>query len=214
MQKLPYRTDSTCLSDNDLILLDVLFDCDVRFQYLRQEVFCEQWNLGYSHDFDDDQLQDRLKWLCKRGVLEVGGNRNQPYFRITLKGDELWSEERCPIWDRFCTERYKTTSQKRTMMTVFAVSPQIRDDFLRLWPMYPARRRTATIADFGLVHRRSFPQLYVGVATYKEQYEWTPEEYFVYCKLDQEYRERLESERSWWRYVPELQKFILNGAES
>jgi hypothetical protein len=36
-------------------------------------------------------------------------------------------------------------------MSVIAVSPEMRDHFLAPWPQYPARRRTAVIADRPLI---------------------------------------------------------------
>jgi hypothetical protein len=212
MQKLPFRTNTTWLSDDDLILLDVLFDCGVMFRHLRRDNFQLQWNLGYAHSLDDDQLRCRLRWLIDHCVLDTDRHENRNYFRMTANGGQLWSQERCPIWDRFCTERYKITLRNRTMMSVVAVSPQIRDDFLRLWPMYPARLRTATIADYGLVPWLPFPELHVGIATYDEQSEWTPEEYAVYLDGSREYQAVLQRERSWWRFVSELQRFIPNAA--
>ncbi len=93
-------------------------------------------------------------------------------------------------------------------MSVVAVTPDARDDFLRTWPMSSARRRTSTIADYGLISWRPYPQLYVGMATYTEQNRWaTLEEFEVYEELRRKHRELLQRERSWWRDVSELQRF-------
>ncbi len=84
----------------------------------------------------------------------------------------------------------------------------VRDDFLRLWPEYPARTRKATIKDFGLVHWRDFGKLHIGLASYAEPVRRTPDEYFEWMPRHQEHIEQVERERSWWRTVRELQKFI------
>ena len=213
MQGLPYRTNTTWLSDDDLIILDVIFDGGVPFQLLRQKNFQDVWNLTFSHNLADDELRWRLRRLCDRDVVGTERYDERTFFCMTSIGGDLWSQERCPVWERFCSDRYRTTSQGRTMMSVVAVSAKIRDDFVSLWPMYPARRRTATIGDCGLVPWRSFHQLHVGVATYVEEHEWSRDEFEVWIHRDREHETLLERERSWWRDVSELQRFVPHIAE-
>ena len=216
MHELPFRTNTTFLTDDELILLDVLFDGAKWKNCLYREVFREQWNLGYSHNLNDDELGSHLRSLCEHGVLESEFDDNGQCFRITVFGGELWSQERLPVWDRFCHDCYTTTSRGRTMMSVVAVSPRIRDEFLDLFPMYPARRRIATIERHVLISWHPFSKLYVGSATYIEQREWhSIEEYNAYKTMFREHWELLKQKRSWWRTVGELQRFVPhNGKES
>ena len=133
-------------------------------------------------------------------------------YKLTVNGGGLWSAERCPIWERYCTERYKTTLRQRTLMTVVAVSASVRDDFLDYWPMYTARRKASTISDFGLVPWHTFGTLYIGVATYSEPMRLSMDEiddYLVRCK---NHFAILNANRSWWRMVSELQRFIESDA--
>jgi hypothetical protein len=208
MHSRPYRTGKTWLTDDQLVLLDVLFHCGTSFHLLRRENFLEQWNLGYAHSLDDVMLECNLRWLCEHGVLDAEQDDAQTWFGVTRAGGELWSQERCPVWDRYCIERYTTTSRGRTQMSVMAVSAEVRDHFLVLWPQYPARRRTTVIADFPLIGWHPFAQLYVGVATYEEPREWTPAEYVVWAEQWRQHWAMLERERSWWRNVPELQRLV------
>jgi hypothetical protein len=209
MRNPPFRTGRTWLSDNQLTLLDVLFDGPAPFTVLRSDIFHEQWNLGYSHNLSDEKLGCELRWLCEHGVLEIQRVGHRAIYRITANGGELWSQERCPVWERYCMERYHTTSRGRTMMSVVATSPHIRDGFLRLWPLYPARHRCATIADYGLIRWRPLARLHAGLATYQEEHpSGGPQRNcgpitrrIVIIKT------LLERERTWWRFVPELQKF-------
>ena len=210
MQNLPFRTRSTSICDDDLILLDVLFDGAASTRLLRRDVFHWQWNLGYSHNLTDNELRSHLLKLCELGVIKTTVSGTRICFQLTALGRDLWSQERCPDWSRFCRERYREISQGRTLMSVVAVSTEIRDDFLRVRLMNPARRRTARISDFGLVPWKPFGQLQVGMATYVEQHQWTLEELSVQEALLREYRTRLERERTWWRTVPELQRFVPN----
>jgi hypothetical protein len=212
MQNLPFRTQATWLSDNDLILLDALFDRPASIRFLRRKAFHAQYNLGYLHRYNDDELRLRLLYLSEQGILRPESWNNRTLFHMTAEGGSLWSQERCPVWDRFCTERYQETSSGRTLMTVIAISPTIRDDFLRIWPPTDARRRVATVSDYGLVPWHPFPILYVGLATYVEQRRWTWEEYTAFAEILREHRARLQRERSWWRFVPELQRFTTTGA--
>lgn len=214
MDELPYRTNSTWLDDVDLILLDAMFDRGTFFRLLRSVVFRSQWNPGYSHDLTDDQLRTRLQKLVDHGVLMAGHPPRGTVLRITPAGADLWSHERCPDWERFCRERYTETRGGRELMSVIAVSPQIRDDFLRLWPECPTRdsvRRRATsirnMKNSQLLNWKSFERYHVGLATYRVQQEWTLDEFEVHRGLYLEHINRLEEERSWWRTVPELQKF-------
>jgi hypothetical protein len=216
MMHLPFRTNRTWLTDDQLILLDVLFDVAVSFKRLRAEDFGERWNVRYSHQLDDAQLQCALRWLCEHGVLEIERDADGTAFhRMTAAGGALWSEERCPVWERYCTERYKTTSRGRTLMTVTAVSAEVRDHFLSLWSPNHGRRRAVTISDGGLIRWHSFGQLFVGVTTYEGKNPWeatweTPQEFAAW----RERQAKIECERTWWRCVSELQRFVPNQAKT
>lgn len=196
----PFRTGETWLTDDQLILLDVLFDTHATFRLLRRHRFHEQWNLGYVHDLDDDALKRNLKLLCERGILNLLRDADRIAFRMTCTGGQLWSRERCPDWTRYCTEQYRDSPRGRELMTVLAVSADVRDQFLTLWPRYPARRKIAVIRDRPLIEWHPFPQLYIGLASYDNRAEEVSEY--------REHRSRLERGRSWWRTVPELQRFV------
>jgi hypothetical protein len=194
------------LTDDQLILLDALFYAPTSAGLLRRDGFHHQWNFGYAHALDDAELDCHLRWLCEHGVLERETDAESVRVALTAYGGELWSQERCPAWERFCKERYATTSRGRTRMTVLAASPEIRDDFLRLWPPTPARFRKAAIDGLPLIDWHPFPRLFVGVATYEEQLEFNLADYAEDCQR----HTTVERERSWWRNVSELQRFV-NG---
>jgi hypothetical protein len=210
---MPFRTGRTWLTDDQLILLDAMFARGTFFRLLCREGYFEQWNLGYAHRLDEAELRLNLRWLCEHGVLGSEVSGNQTVFHLTPAGGDLWSQERCPVWDRYCTECYRTTSRGKTMMTVYAVSSRVRDEFLALWPPAPARRRTSTIVDRGLIGWRPFSQVFVGVATYQEQRECTPAEYAEWARRYHQHQVVLENQRTWWRCVPELQRFVRRPAD-
>jgi hypothetical protein len=214
MKNLPFRTNSTWLDDVDLVLLDALFDCGTLFRLLRSVVFRPQWNLGYSHDLTDEQLRTRLQNLVDRGVLTAEHPPRGTVLRMTPEGGELWSQERRPNWERFCNEGYSETRGGRELMSVVALSPEIRDDFLRLWPECPTRdsvrRRAASIhnaKNHELLNWKSFECYHVGLATCRVQREWTLKEYPEFRARYRDHLARLDEERTWWRCVSELQRF-------
>jgi hypothetical protein len=200
MSSLPFRTRTTSLSDGELILLDVLFDSGSTYRLLRRSRWHGQFNLSYDHGFDDAELRHRLRSLCDQGILEWERSHNQYCFRMTPLGGDLWSQERCPVWNRYCCERYREDSRGRTHMLVLAASPEIRDDFLNIWPMSPARRRTATFEDSGLIYWRPFAKIYAGVAFYLEDDDRRR-------RLHEHWKD-IEPRRTWWRFVKELQRFV------
>ena len=208
MTLLPFRTNETLLTESDLIILDVLFNTSCELRFLRDSVFKKQWNLSYSHNLGDVALEDTIASLCQRGILVSEIDSDRTLYKLTVGGGDLWSAERCPVWERYCTERYKTTIRQRTMMTVIAVSASVRDEFLDYFPMYTARRKASTISDFGLVPWHTFGTLYIGVATYSEPRRISMDEiddYFERCKNQITI---LNANRSCWRMVSELQRFI------
>jgi hypothetical protein len=107
----PYRTGTTWLTDDQLVLLDVLFNGGTWLRLLGREHFLEQWNLGYAHGLDDATLECNIRWLWEHGVVERERDGEHTWFRMTPDGGDLWSRERRPVWERYCMERYTTTLQ-------------------------------------------------------------------------------------------------------
>jgi hypothetical protein len=203
-----FRTYSTDLTGDELLILDVMFECSVTYPMLRTCNFVPQFN-ARPHSLDDEALKSTLDSFRSRGITygEDDKFRGHQYLSITPKGGELWAAERQPRWERYCTESYPATIRGRTIMSVKCTTSWVRDDFIRLQPEYPARTKSATINDMGLVHWRDFGQLYIGLASYTEPREWTPKEFDEWLPRHLAHIERVEKERSWWRTVNELQKF-------
>lgn len=92
-------------------------------------------------------------------------------------------------------------------MTVIAVSAKTRDSFLRCWPLDSARRKSATIRDYGIISWHPFEALYVGMISYHEQSVWAEEE-LPHAERHRGHHFLLDSNRSWWHNVPDLQRFV------
>ena len=205
-----YRSYETSLSNDELLILDMLFQSDVTAPMLRKSGFVALFN-PEPHSLEDAPLRDTLWRWVREGIIKPTDSRCQGhrYLQMTPLGGRLWSAERRPIWERYCTESYRMFGRGVDLMTVVAVSSDIRDDFLRLHPFVPSplRCRSATIRDYGLVSWHPFERLYVGLATYVEQTKWSPEEDKIHVQQESQHWEQVEAERSWWRFVDELQRF-------
>jgi hypothetical protein len=203
MQRDLRRTHATVLSDDELILLDVMFDCRPPLRLLRRSVFRNQWNLC-SHNLDDEQLRKTIDRFCEAGILvsesSSWGEEICLYYGLTPHGGELWEAERTPIWDRYATERYGGYSSGRETVTIRALSASIRDDFwrvgndARMWDSDGGRVRFWEISRHVLIYWKNFATIYVAVAHIRDCYgcDWS-----LY-----------NARRTWWRNVEELQKFL------
>jgi len=71
MEKKVSRTFATSLTDDEIILLDVMFSGGAPFRLLRRENLNSQWNRR-SHNLTDEQLRDTLQRFVKSGVMSLG----------------------------------------------------------------------------------------------------------------------------------------------
>src|SRR5438128_2599738 len=93
------RTGETALTDEQLILLDVMFNCRASFQALCHDHFHERW--CHSHHLDHTNLQETLNGLCQAGILQTHTTSEATYFSFTSQGGKLWELERMPVWSRY-----------------------------------------------------------------------------------------------------------------
>jgi hypothetical protein len=188
-----------------------MFDRSVTYCMLTQENFGPTFNAP-AHTLSDHDLKAAIRKMLRNNIVEntagSSGSGFGDHLVMTSHGGALWSSERCPVWDRYCTESYPALIRGRSIMSVKAVSAGVRDDFLQLWPESPARCRTARIRDIGLIGWHPFGHIHVGLASYDEPREWSCDEYGDWLKQHRAHVERVEAERSWWRTVGELQKFV------
>jgi hypothetical protein len=196
-----HRTGTTSLSHEELLVLDEMFDSYVS-EYVLGQLFTR---IAEKNNSKDDKLRSVLARLISCGLIELQESSDEKYFSMTNKGGELWTMERCPIWDRYCIERYAGSVQSRTIMSVRAVSEEIRDDFLRLWPLQPTRTRTYTFTDDGLIYWLNFKRVYVGVVSYASTWCESSHDFDAFKR---QHFNAVEAGRTWWRNLGELQKFL------
>ena len=111
-----FRTNKTSLTNNQLLILDVIFDGGAKPSMLRQRYFAEQWHAP-SHSLSDEQVNSTIKQWLIDGVLEVHSGEDGRYVTMTQAGGDMWAAERCPIWDRYCTCLLYTSPSPRDLST-------------------------------------------------------------------------------------------------
>ena len=113
MQIPPRRTNATDLSDDELLLFDLLFDKSAHFDQMRTEVYSLHMNCSYSHGLNDADLEMKLASLaarrlisCKVGKIwrvDIREYVEGEIYTMTDSGGHLWELERLPDWDRYIT---------------------------------------------------------------------------------------------------------------
>lgn len=87
-------------------------------------------------------------------------------------------------------------------------------DGVRLWPITheaekSVRLKRTTIKDHGLFVWHPFEIIHVGLASYIQKLEVTfPNGYAAWLEQKRAFIDQEESERTWWRSVGQLQKFV------
>lgn len=105
--KILKRTYATSLTDDELILFDVMFWRDVAFSHLRLENFGGVFNYPdeHSHNYPAEKLWRVLDTLIARGLLHATGRHlpfgDRTYYGLTPAGGRLWELERRPDWMRY-----------------------------------------------------------------------------------------------------------------
>lgn len=200
MEPIPRRTNTSSLTDDELILFDVMFDAWVPFRLLRREIFSAQWNVKRPHSLSDAELRQTVERLVTSKLLRTKSRDTHKYLGLTQEGGQLWETERLPTWHRYATERHLETPSGKDLVTITATSSRIRDeswDIGRAVGMYAhstGRVRTALIKNHELIPWKSFPNLYVLVAVVDDWFPSTDWKAF-------------EVKRTWWRTPRENEKF-------
>jgi hypothetical protein len=207
MAKKLFRTFATSLTDDELTLLDVMFENVVVPSMLRQ---CNIYNQFLTtHSLGDLALSESIERFLREGIAKPLDSifRSQRCLAITEHGAALWSSERCPVWERYCVDREFAVVGDQTLVSVRAVTPKIREEYLQIAHSNPTRVKRTTIRDNGLLPWRSFDCLYVGLVSFTKP-KWHPsDDLQPWLEYRQGELARVERQRTWWRDIGELQKF-------
>ena len=202
------RTYQTNVSDEELLILDVLFDARDTFESLAKENYATWHNLPYSHNLEVGDLTNLINRLLGDGIISFHTSNpgNKVFYGLTEAGGKAWEVERVPDWERYCTD-YSTVNEAGHWM-LFVESPSLATakafmdcaTHCHLYQFNPNAIRISTIIEekSSTIYWKAFPTAYsMSVTTYPlaetNRVDWN------------EY----ESRRSWWRTLTELAKFQL-----
>jgi hypothetical protein len=205
MPHLLKRTHATSLTDDELILLDVMFELRVPVRSLTRDFFREQWNCT-PHQLDDVELRETIRRFYRDGLLKkADGSIFGPYVGMTAEGGRRWEAERLPDWDRFVSEGYREPTTELQLVSIESFTAGTRDNFWRIcsdlnvfsFPVAP-RVKFRTLKKRQLVYWKPETVTHIAVAIGPRNDDFGGRESW----------QKYETERTWWRSVRELQKFI------
>ncbi len=93
MKEPPLRSRATDLTDDELLLCDLVFDCAAHSRSFEQEIYSFHLNCPYSHALGPDALVDRLNDLVRLGIMRKLGSRygnTGPRYTLSEYGGHLW----------------------------------------------------------------------------------------------------------------------------
>ncbi len=195
------RTHVTSLTDDELTLLDGMFDHGTSFRLLRRRGFWEQWLR--RHDLTDDELRTVLHRFIANGWLTAEACERGTDFFLTPAGGAVWESERRPDWRRLVTDRYWRPPGGIPYVTILGLDPEIRDDFWRigcdagLFLKRDDSAKRTVIRDHQWIGWKSFPAIYVLMARLFDPNEIGHHEPYRSC----------EEQRTWWRFPHEISRF-------
>ena len=206
------RTGSSPLSDDEVMLLDALFDVRRAIDDLRRDGFRECTNLPYEHGLDDTELEAAVSRLHAAGLVRRTMRRRpsagdgRMWLALTARGGALWTRERLPDWPRYCTDRmWPTRGADRWMLSVQSPTLGIASAFLEAMiacRLIDADPHTVVVQRHErrrLVPWHTFPEVYELRVRYRPD---------VGGPFDPAERERLRAEydrrRVWWSSIQEL----------
>jgi DNA-binding HxlR family transcriptional regulator len=200
------RTKETNLSEEELLILDVLFDARDRFESLMKENYATWHNLPYSHNLETNVLRDLINRLVENGILSSHPSDfdGRIFYGLTEAGGKLWEVERVPDWERYCTDYSTEDETGQWMLSVESPAAATAQAFMdcaahcRLYRFKQDEIRTTTLIEEkpSIVYWKTFSTVYsmsvpMNALMDANQVDW------------QEY----ERSRSWWRTLTELGKF-------
>ena len=98
----PPRTNRSSLSDDELLILDFLFDKQSKAEHLDASIYAVHMDCGYTHGLGAEQLDQSIKSLVARGMLASRNRRGwEGVLCLTKAGGSAWESERCPDWSLY-----------------------------------------------------------------------------------------------------------------
>lgn len=204
LQILPKRTGESGLSDDELLLFDMMFDFNASETQLSSSVYAQHMNCGYNHSLDDVALGHTIDSLLDRNLIHLIGNSvdsTDIIYSLTESGGKLWEIERQPDWQRFITTSQTMIGSNSTgSIVALCVDEQIGRQCLGA--MFASGLITPTgsirgreLSNKRLVPWKSFPSVIALRCRTSDNVNHLPKpvEWNVY-----------NASRCWWRSIDEL----------
>jgi hypothetical protein len=173
---LPPRTGATELTDDELLLMDFVFDVWAAERFLRRDVYHAHRNVRFTHGLDDEALSRTLRSLVGRGLFACETHDDEaPRYSLTPRGGDLWEAERKPDWTRYCRARLTGIASGAHRARVFSPDRTTLDRFIsvatetRYYTNMPARWRHAQLANCALLPWKTYPTVHVALFKLPEQ---------------------------------------------
>ena len=205
MTKMPFRTNATGISSDELLLLDFLFDAGSAMELMRREAYGIHMNVRYTHAIEDADLSRVLRSLVERGLLRTEPDALDPnslVFRLSDFGGVQWTRERLPVWGRYCTSF--GAGDVLTRRDVICADRAVGSHYLRVG------KETGYMRMVGEIGQVQWQPLNPGALIY-----WKPVQTGWTATLDvqpddPEWAEWEEwnAARTWWSSIEELQTFL------
>ena len=127
------RHHTSSLTDDEVILLDPMFDSPHRPRALYRANYQDLFNTPYCHRLNDSDVDAALVKLCEAGLVSYSDER----YGFTAAGGLLWEGERRPPWSMFCSESEGCENDDDVWdVELVAVSRDLGQQFLRTAQMY------------------------------------------------------------------------------
>ena len=211
-----FRTSSSGLTDDELLILDCLFDGKgYPPSALNDTNFLLRAYLPFSHGLSDKKVRALLAHWIKDGWLEYEEDRG-PHYSLTPLGGAHWEQERKPPWDRYCYDCYyyagvgpwcRRRKATQPLGVITSPSRKTAEAFFRRFKRYPlvygevvGRSKTIRIVpELGCVYWKTFPRAFEIRFAIRET-EWRLPE-----------RNHFQNGIRWWRDVSDLVELRLKG---
>jgi hypothetical protein len=120
-----WRTSSSSLKDDELLLLDPLFDAHVSERALLAHNYASSFNTGYSHALSNQAVTACLATFEEEGLLFLPDPSRPSTYALTPAGGELWEAERAPEWSLYCVASEAPQDDGTCLVDVTAFSRDV-----------------------------------------------------------------------------------------
>ena len=214
MPLAPRRNHATAVTDDELILLDALFNKDLSLRHLQREDLRIHGFTRRTHHLSNRALKSTIERWLGAGILRLEvleWMNGETYYGLTPLGGALWEAERTPDWRRYAHVNVRwdqpETRDSLTPISVFSPSKSIGRKYLesrcRLlgdevdWSTLKAYRRRGYIN----IPWKRFPYFIEWRSLATDRSDEMRLKDFVLSAGE-------EACRDWWTNAEELQRFL------